>query len=160
VWRIECDIISLKQEADGDYHLVLLGAGGKQMIGEVPTPRPPFVASDCPWLANIKAARKAVDDKLVAPLSPQDFVQLDNTLVPRAALTDAPAQPLAMERLPASFLTPESSDSGDMPTFAAKVKPTRARITGVGFFDKVHGQTGVAPLNGIELHPILKIEWL
>ena len=30
----------------------------------------------------------------------------------------------------------------------------RARITGVAFFDFLHGQTGVAP-NGIELHPIL-----
>jgi hypothetical protein len=29
-----------------------------------------------------------------------------------------------------------------------------ARITGVGFFDRVHGQAGVAP-NGIELHPVL-----
>jgi len=30
------------------------------------------------------------------------------------------------------------------------------RITGVGFFDFLHGQTGVAP-NGIELHPVLNI---
>lgn len=29
-------------------------------------------------------------------------------------------------------------------------------VTGVGFFDSLHGQTGVAP-NGIELHPILNI---
>jgi hypothetical protein len=29
-----------------------------------------------------------------------------------------------------------------------------ATITGVGFFDVLHGQTGVAP-NGIELHPVL-----
>jgi len=30
-----------------------------------------------------------------------------------------------------------------------------AEITGVGFFDAMHGQTGVAP-NGIELHPVLR----
>jgi hypothetical protein len=30
----------------------------------------------------------------------------------------------------------------------------RARVTGVAFFDYLHGQTGVAP-NGIELHPVL-----
>jgi len=35
-----------------------------------------------------------------------------------------------------------------------------ARITGVGFFDTVHGQTGVSQRNGIELHPVLGIEWL
>ena len=29
-----------------------------------------------------------------------------------------------------------------------------ATITGVGFFDVLHGQTGVAP-NGIELHPVI-----
>jgi hypothetical protein len=36
----------------------------------------------------------------------------------------------------------------------------RARITGVVFFDRVHGQDGVALANGIELHPVLGIEWL
>ncbi len=30
-------------------------------------------------------------------------------------------------------------------------------LTGVGFFDKLHGQTGVAP-NGIELHPVLSLQ--
>lgn len=29
-------------------------------------------------------------------------------------------------------------------------------VTGVGFFDRIHGQTGVAP-NGIELHPVLSL---
>jgi hypothetical protein len=29
-------------------------------------------------------------------------------------------------------------------------------VTGVGFFDVVHGQMGMAP-NGLELHPVLKI---
>ena len=31
-------------------------------------------------------------------------------------------------------------------------------VTGVGFFDRLHGQTGVAP-NGIELHPVLNIDF-
>jgi hypothetical protein len=47
-----------------------------------------------------------------------------------------------------------------MPTFKTAVSPTRARITGVGFFDKVHGQMGVSQANGIEIHPVLKVEWL
>jgi hypothetical protein len=29
-----------------------------------------------------------------------------------------------------------------------------ASVTGVGFFDLLHGQTGISP-NGIELHPVL-----
>ena len=32
------------------------------------------------------------------------------------------------------------------------------RITGVGFFDYLHGQRGVAP-NGIELHPVLDVDF-
>ena len=32
------------------------------------------------------------------------------------------------------------------------------RVYGVGFFDSLHGQIGVAP-NGIELHPVLRIEF-
>ena len=163
VWRIECDIIAVKLENDGDYHLVLQGASGKMMIGETATAKPPFVDANCPWIENMKDARKAVDDKLISPLSPHDFVQMDDTLVPRAAMSEMPLQPLAMEMLPPSFVMPESAEPfalEAMPTFQAKVKPTRARITGVGFFDRVHDQTGVSPLNGIELHPILRIEWL
>ncbi len=34
----------------------------------------------------------------------------------------------------------------------------RVRLTGVGFFDRAHGQTGRA-LNGLELHPLLNIEF-
>jgi hypothetical protein len=35
----------------------------------------------------------------------------------------------------------------------------KVRIRGIGFFNRVHGQSGVAP-NGIELTPVLSIEWL
>jgi IPT/TIG domain len=37
-----------------------------------------------------------------------------------------------------------------------KTTSLRVRVRGVGFFDFLHGQTGVAP-NGIELHPVLDI---
>lgn len=33
-----------------------------------------------------------------------------------------------------------------------------AKVKGLGFFDEIHGQTGVAP-NGIELHPVTRIVW-
>lgn len=32
-------------------------------------------------------------------------------------------------------------------------------VTGVGFFDRLHGQTGCAP-NGIELHPVIALTFL
>ncbi len=41
--------------------------------------------------------------------------------------------------------------------FRRLAKPVPVVVTGVGFFDFLHGQTGVAP-NGFELHPVLAIE--
>jgi hypothetical protein len=160
VWQIEGDITVVKLEKDGDYHLVVQGASGETMIAEVPTGTKVFVG-DSPWLANIKAARQKIDDKLVKPLSPQNFVQLAGTLVPRDSLPPE----LAVHALPPpsavlSFVTDANDSDVPMPTFKTKVKPTPARITGVGFFDRVHGQTGVSQFNGIELHPILKIEFI
>jgi hypothetical protein len=42
------------------------------------------------------------------------------------------------------------------PTGSFQTANIPVRITGVGMFDFLHGQTGVAP-NGIELHPVLSI---
>ncbi len=156
VWRLEATITVMKLEADGDYHIVLQGVSGHTMVGEVPTPTTQFLGGS-PWITNIGQARLALDDKFVKKLSPADFVPMGKYLVPRAALT---VQPLALPPLPASFATPEEGTGIQMPLFQTQVPPTRARITGVGFFDKVHGQTGVSQSNGIELHPVLKIEWL
>lgn len=160
VWQIEGDITVLKLEKDGDYHLVIQGASGETMVAEVPTGTKEFIG-ESPWLANIKAARQRIDDKLVNHLSPQSFVQMAGTLVPRDSLPPE----LAMHALPPppevfSFVTPVNGSEVLMPTFKTKVKPTPARITGVGFFDKVHGQTGVSQFNGIEIHPTLKIEFI
>ncbi len=158
IWQLDATITVLKLEADGDYHLVLQGSSGQTIIGEVPTPTTRFIGQS-PWMKNISEARKAVDDKLVSPLHPADFVQVGDKLVPRQALTiGAPVQ--AFPNLPVSFRTPPAGQEATVPPFQTSVPPTRARLTGVGFFDKVHGQTGVSQLNGIELHPILRIEWL
>jgi hypothetical protein len=48
---------------------------------------------------------------------------------------------------------------GNPPSSYKKLSPARrVTVTGVGFFDFKHGQKGVAP-NGIELHPVLGIEF-
>lgn len=161
IWRVEGNITVLNQEADGDYHLVFQGASGATLVAEVPTPTTTFIG-DSPWLANIQEARQAVDDKLVHTLSPRDFVLPPGgkKLVPRNALSgDFPLPTTAAFNMPESFLTPAEGQEVQMPTFQTAVKPTAARITGVGFFDRAHGATGAAP-NVIELHPVLKIEWL
>jgi len=161
IWRVEGTVNVLKLEADGDYHLVLEGASGQTIVAEVPTPTTTFIG-DSPWLQNIKTARQAVDDKLVHNLSPKDFVLPPGgtKLVPRNSVSgDLPLPSMAPFKMPESFLTPEGTEQAQMPAFQTAVKPTPARITGVGLFDRAHGQTGAAP-NVFELHPVLKIEWL
>jgi hypothetical protein len=44
------------------------------------------------------------------------------------------------------------------PTSSFKSANLPVTVTGVGFFDFLHGQTGVAP-NGIELHPLLEVRF-
>ena len=56
---------------------------------------------------------------------------------------------VARAALIAKFGTPTSS-------FHRFATPPPITVTGVGFFDFLHGQTGVAP-NGVELHPVLKV---
>ena len=155
IWRIVAKIIALKHEADGDYHLVLQGNSGQQMVAEIPTPSDVFVG-DSPWLDNIGQARSEVDDKLVRHLSPANFQLMNGKLAPQgvsmAALLQNPAPTI-------SFVTPPPGSGFVQPLFQSAITPTLARITGVGFFDRAHGATGAAP-NVIELHPALKIEWM
>ena len=155
IWRIEAQIISLKHEADGDYHLVLQGPGGEQMIAEIPTPSARFVG-DSPWLDNFTAARKEIDDKLVRQLSPARFGAVRGRFMPHGAMM---FQPRDAADPGLSFMTPPAGSALPQPLFQSAIQPTPVRITGVGFFDREHGATGAAP-NVIELHPVLKIEWL
>lgn len=155
IWRIEATIIALKHESDGDYHVVLQGASGATMVAEIPTGTQRFVG-DSPWLDNMKDARQEVDDKLVKKLSPADFALVSGKFVPHGATTYQPrlTAPAVM-----SFQTPEEGSEAVQPLFATRITATQARITGVGFFDRAHGATGAAP-NVIELHPVLKVEWI
>jgi hypothetical protein len=154
IWRIDATITELKHEQDGDYHLVLQTPGGAHMVGEIPTPTRQFVGNS-PWIANMSAARQAVDDKLVKNLSPAKFALVGGKYTPVDATTarDAVKAPPNLK-----FETPRDP-AVPQPLFATKIPPTRVRLTGVGFFDRAHDADGAAP-NVIELHPVLKVEWL
>ena len=155
IWRMVAKIIALKHEKDGDYHLVLQGPSGQQMVAEIPTPTTQFIG-DSPWIDNIGQARAAIDDKLVRHLSPASFGLMNDKLVPQGASIS----PLRQNPAPAvSFTTPPPGSAAIQPLFQTAITPTLARITGVGFFDRAHGATGAAP-NVIELHPALKVEWM
>jgi len=49
-------------------------------------------------------------------------------------------------------------DAQYIPSSSLQIANVPVTITGVGFFDFLHGQTGVAP-NGIELHAVLDIQF-
>ena len=42
-------------------------------------------------------------------------------------------------------------------SFTYPVKPKLVALTGIGFFDSVHGQKGM-PANGREIHPVLSMQ--
>jgi hypothetical protein len=134
VWRLKALVTEAKLEQDGDYHLVLQGASGKTMIGEIPNPDPAFVKNPV-WMADINVARDAMNTKLGHKLTSEDF-------------TDAEMAPPTKERFAEAPMADESASM-------TKVNAS-ATIIGVGFFDSSHGQTGVAP-SAIELHPIFRI---
>ena len=58
--------------------------------------------------------------------------------------------------LSAITTTRTAFDATYAPTTSWQTVNQQIRLTGVGFFDFLHGQTGVAP-NGIELHPVLSL---
>jgi len=145
----------LKHEKDGDYHLVLQGSSGAEMVGEIPTPNSTFVG-DSPWLANITTARQQIDNRFVQHLAPAAFALMGNKYVPHGALT---YQPRATAAPGLSFITPPAGSGMIQPLFSTAITPTRVRLTGVGFFDRAHGATGAAP-NVIELHSVLQVEFV
>jgi len=57
---------------------------------------------------------------------------------------------------PAITTTRAAFDTRFHPTPSFQQVSVPVTVTGVGFFDRIHGQTGVAP-NGIELHPLLTL---
>lgn len=154
IWRLEVEIINLKLEDDGDLHLVLRGASGALAIAEAPTARAPFVGRESPWLEAMGQVRLELQERFGRKKVPLAIDAAEGRLLPPAAFAASPAR--AMVEQPPVML--RDLMANNVP-FAVAIPPTRARIVGVGFFDRVHGQTGVAP-NGIELHPVLGIEFL
>jgi hypothetical protein len=160
VWRVRADITVIKKEGDGDLHLVLQGDSGRTMIAEAPMPRPPFVERSNPWFGAMETVRRQLAEQFGASFAAVSFKPLDGRFMmpasPVAPVASPPAAPAAASGL---ITTPpgvvEAFEA--LAPFEAKVPRTPVTITGVGFFDRVHGQTGVALRNGIELHPILAI---
>ncbi len=156
IWRVTAQITAVKNEDDGDLHLVLQGAGGETMVAEAPRPEKEFVGKDNHWLPALKHVRETIMPELRAALAGLSLVRASTgEYVPMEAFA---ASGLDQAALATAIDAKAALDAGLK--FKAQIKPRKARLAGVGFFDRVHDQTGVAPKNGIELHPILDFEWL
>lgn len=156
VWRVQVQIIALRLEQDGDYHLVLQDASGATMVAEVPLPKPAFVPTSSPFFDDIATARAVVDGKFKTAIAATAFVPSiaheDAKLVPASTFAASGAAPRSVD-LASVLASPETAAP-----FATRIEPTDATIIGVGFFDYDHGQTGNSP-NILELHPVLDIQF-
>jgi hypothetical protein len=155
VWRITAEVFAVKNEDDGDLHLALRGASGETMIAESTRPDAKFVGKS-PWLSAVRDVRDAIQGELSTALAGVTLVLgTDGKFVPPESFDSS--------RLAAASVGPPIDAATALAqglSFKSKIDPRKARITGVGFFDKVHGQLGVSSSNGIELHPILDFVWL
>jgi len=157
IWIVKARVTALKLEADGDYHLVLQDDSGAEMVGEIPYPDNEFIASKSPFFEDVKASRTAVNDQFGEIMARLNFVPsgTDAKLIPASAAP--PSLQAAQAPVKKIALVSDSTDAfKNSDLFSARIEPAEATITGVGFFDRAHGQTGAAP-NVIELHPVLDI---
>jgi hypothetical protein len=126
IFTIVGKLVGYRLESDGDYHLVIGDQNGNTMIAEIPNPAD---AAGSYFLDQITATRQAFDAHFQLP-------------EPTTAARPEDAQNVKAASL---FALPLITSADEQVT-----------ITGIGFFDFIHGQTGVAP-NGIELHPVVNI---
>jgi hypothetical protein len=130
-------------------------------------------------LIGIPAPRPLPENRRVAPTETTVWVVTATLTDYKIEITDSDYHLVVRDADGHTMITeiPSPNCVGANSPFAARIAQARAkfdarfgatsafqtanilvRITGVGFFDKLHGQHGVAP-NGIELHPVLDIEF-
>jgi hypothetical protein len=132
VYTMTVALVGAKIESDSDVHLVVADPNDHTATMIVEFPDPHCIESqDAALVARMTNARSAVLNAVP-------------TLVQKIAAGGA---------IPAAAFNPQ--------TQKMKLQPMSglAQIIGVGFFDTIHGQDGVAP-NGVELHPVLDFSLL
>jgi hypothetical protein len=134
VYRLQARLIKWKHESDGDYHLVFtddtLNYGDESANPPVPPTGHSFIGE--------------VPD-------PNCFSGHDGSFGSQTPFADGviSARQTIDQRFPNADQTGNWNDGAD----------AQVEITGIGFFDRPHKQTGRAP-NNIEIHPILSIRFL
>jgi hypothetical protein len=149
VWRWPVKTLSDQAASQVDY------SPKTSSVRRLRTLDPPSsLSTDTPRIEPVEFTTYRVRAKLVGAVIEDDH---DVHLVIRSPasrrktmIVEFPYVRWAMKRARATFI----NACGTIGTSFVDLKG-RVRVTGVGFWDEVHGQTGVAP-NGIELHPVLR----
>jgi Bacterial Ig domain len=152
---------SVKTGTDQDADLVNLGSVNPTTVADLISRVPPDPIPKTSRVPPVETKVWRVDAVLTGYKREDDsdyhLVLTDsaqNTMIVEIAHPDCVVQgsPFAQGNASAR----EEFNAALHATSSFKPASIPVRVTGVGFFDFIHGQTGVAP-NGIELHPVLDI---
>jgi len=134
VYRVQARLAKWKHESDDDYHLVLTDDTLNYTDESANPPVPPTGHS---FIGEVP--------------DPSCFSGSDGSFGSQTPFANG----IALARQTMNQRFPNADQSGGW-NYGAGVP---VEITGVGFFDRPHNQTGRAP-NNIEIHPILSIRFL
>jgi len=134
IYRVQARLVKWGHESDGDYHLVLTDDTLKYTDDTAHPPIPPTGHS---FIGEVP--------------DPHCFSGSDGSFGSQTPFADGITS--ARQTMDQRF--PNADHSGKWNDGAG----AQVEITGIGFFDRPHGQLGRAP-NNIEIHPILSIRFL
>lgn len=127
VYTLTVALVGTKIESDSDVHLVVADPNDPSATMIVEFPDPNCIESqDAALVARMTNARSAV----------------------------LKAAPTLVQQIAAGGAIPAAAFNSQTQKMLLQPMSGLAQIIGVGFFDTIHGQDGVAP-NGVELHPVL-----
>jgi hypothetical protein len=134
VYRVQARLAKWKHESDGDYHLVLTDDTLNYTDESAHPPVPPTGHS---FIGEVP--------------DPSCFSGSDGSFGSQTPFADGiiATRQTIDQRFPSADQSGAWNDGAD----------AQVEITGIGFFDRPHKQTGRAP-NNIEIHPILSIRFL
>jgi hypothetical protein len=155
----------VKTGTDKDVEAVVIEpkSASIELLTRVIAPKHPNAQPDTRHLLEFHTFTITGRLTLIKKEADQDYHMVVKDDQGRTMIVEAPdpACAAASRFLPEITAVRESINGFFGGPIKGKVVPKNVRIivTGVAFFDLIHGQTGVAP-NGIELHPILGIGFI
>ena len=154
---------SVKTGTDADVGLINLQSTTQTTIAAlISLPAPTILPSNNriqPTETTVFQLHATLTEYKLEPDSDYHLVLSDGTGDTMIAEMPSPACVVSSSRLLSGIQNARSEfDARYITTSSFQTANVPVTITGVGFFDFLHGQTGVAP-NGIELHAVLDIQF-